>query len=72
MRTEQITAKALKLINDDRYKLALLISKRAEQLTNGAEPLVKTEKMKGQFTDIALLEVAEGKISIESFKDIED
>jgi len=72
MRTEQITAKALKLINDDRYKLALLVSKRAEQLANGAEPLVKADKMQGQFTDIALLEVAEGKIAIESFKDIED
>jgi len=72
MRTEQITAKALKYVNDDRYKLALLVAKRAEQLANGAEPLVKIDKSNSKFTDIALLEVAEGKVSIESFEDIED
>jgi len=69
MRTEQITAKALKFVGDDRYKLALLVAARAEQLANGAESLVKTDKTK--FADIALLEVAEGKISIDSFTDIE-
>jgi DNA-directed RNA polymerase subunit omega len=72
MRTEQITAKALGQVNDDRYKLSLLVAKRAEQLANGAEPLVKVDKSNSKFTDIALLEVAEGKVSIESFKDIED
>jgi DNA-directed RNA polymerase subunit omega len=72
MRTEQITALALRAVNDDRYKLALLVSKRAEQLSNGAEPLVKADKAKDQFTDIALLEIAEGKVGIESFNDIED
>jgi len=71
MRTEQITAKALKYINDDRYKLALLVAKRAEQLANGAEPLVKNKDYK-KFADIALLEVAEGKVSIESFLDKEE
>jgi len=71
MRTEQITAKALQFVNDDRYKLALLVAKRAEQLSNGAEPLIKVDKSNSKFTDIALLEVAEGKVSIESFEDIE-
>ena len=72
MRTEKITAKALKYVDDDRYKLALLVAKRAEQLANGAEPLVKVEKANSKFTDIALLEVAEGKVSIESFVDEEE
>lgn len=72
MRTEQITALALKAVNDDRYKLALLVSKRAEQLSNGAEPLIKADKAKDKFTDIALLEIAEGKVCIESFNDIEE
>ena len=72
MRTEKITAKALKYVDDDRYKLALLVAKRAEQLANGAEPLVKTDKMNSKFTDIALLEVAEGKVLIESFLDKEE
>lgn len=68
MRTEQITALALKVVNDDRYKLALLVAKRAEQLTNGAEPLVKADKSKDEYTDIALREIAEGKVSIDSFE----
>lgn len=71
MRTEQITAKALKFVDDDRYKLALLVAKRAEQLANGAEPLIKFDKANKKFTDIALLEVAEGKVSIESLEDKE-
>ncbi len=64
MRNEQITAKALKMVNEDRYKLSILVSKRAEQLSNGAEPLVEnTRNLK--FVDLALLEIAEGKVSIE-------
>lgn len=70
MRTEQVTAKALKYVDDDGYKLALLVAKRAEQLANGAEPLVKSDYKK--FADIALLEVAEGKIGIESFLEREE
>ncbi len=67
MRTEQVTAKALAFVDDDRYKLALLVAKRAEQLANGAEVLVKSDNTKDKFTDIALLEIAEGRISIASF-----
>jgi DNA-directed RNA polymerase subunit omega len=64
MRSEQITAKALVSIGNDRYKLAVLVSKRAEQLTGGAEPLIETTKdMKP--VDIALNEIAEGKINID-------
>jgi len=72
MRTEKITAQALQYVNDDRYKLALLVAKRAEQLSNGAEPLIKVDKSTNKFTDIALLEIAEGKVQIESFDDKED
>ncbi len=71
MRIEKITAKALKHLNDDRYKLSLLVSKRAEQLSNGAEPLVEVSKDTTKFTDIALLEIAEGKVSIDTITDIE-
>jgi len=67
MRTEQVTAKALAFVDDDRYKLALLVAKRAEQLANGAEALIKSDNTKDKFTDIALLEIAEGKVSIASF-----
>jgi len=69
-RTEEITAKALGLIGQDRYKLVMLVSKRAEQLSNGAEPLVKADKNKDKFTDIALLEIAEGKVKLDSITDL--
>lgn len=67
MRTEQITAKALKQVGDDRYKLSLIVAKRAEALAIGATPLVSTPNLaKMKFADIALLEVAEGKIGLEA------
>ena len=67
MRTEQLTAKALEFVDGDRYKLALLVAARAGQLANGAEALVTTDKGTSKFTDIALLEIAEGKVSVESY-----
>lgn len=69
-RTEEITAKALALVGQDRYKLVMLVSKRAEQLSNGAEPLIKADKNKQKFTDIALLEIAEGKVKLDSITDL--
>lgn len=69
-RTEEITAKALALVGQDRYKLVMIVSKRAEQLSNGAEPLIKADKNKQKFTDIALLEIAEGKVKLDSITDL--
>ena len=66
MRTEQITARALKQVGDDRYKLSLIVAKRAEALANGAIALVDADTSKMKFADIALLEVAEGKIGLEA------
>ena len=64
MRSEQIITKALEKVGDDRYKLSLIVAKRAEQLGNGAEPLIDdTAKLTN--VDIALREIAEGKISID-------
>jgi DNA-directed RNA polymerase subunit omega len=68
-RIEEITAKALDQVGQDRYKLVLLTSKRADQLANGAEPLVKADKNKQKFTDIALLEIAEGKVKLDAILD---
>ena len=56
MRTEQITARALKQVGDDRYKLSLIVAKRAEALANGAIALVDADTSKMKFADIALLE----------------
>lgn len=65
-RLEEIAAKALSNLNGDRYKLALMVARRAEALANGAVPLVQTDKEVSKFADIALLEIAEGKILLES------
>lgn len=65
MRIEEIAAKALEAIGDDRYQLALLVAKRAEAIANGAPILVDVNAQKMKFTDIALLEIAQGKIALE-------
>lgn len=67
MRVEQIAAQALKKMKDDRYKLALVVAKRAEELANGVEALVNLDKNKYKYTDIALYEIAEDKIALEGF-----
>ncbi len=66
-RSEEIAAKALQVVGNDRYKLALLVAKRAEMLAEGAAPLVKITAAKMKFTDIALLEISEGKVLLEAF-----
>lgn len=64
-RMEEIAAKALEKMNNDRYKLSLTVAKRAEDLANGALPLVDLDKNKVKFADIALVEIAEDKLTLE-------
>ncbi len=64
-RIEEIAAKALERMGDDRYRLSLAVAKRAEQLADGAAPLVDVDKNKFKFADIALYEIAENKITLE-------
>ncbi len=68
-RIEQTVAKALKMLDNDKYLLSIIVAKRAEQLANGALPLVKNNSNKEKFTDIALREIAEGKVGLESITD---
>ena len=65
MRSEEVAAKALKLVGDDRYMLALAVAKRAEALAGGAKSLLDIDVTKMKFADIALREIAEGKIVLE-------
>lgn len=69
MRTEEIVAKALNKIGNDRYILSNLIFARIKQLNAGAEPLVDMNLKDHKLSDIALNEIAEGKISIERIDD---
>ncbi|ECP7642763.1 DNA-directed RNA polymerase subunit omega [Campylobacter jejuni] len=64
-RIEEVAAKALEKMGNDRYRLSLVVAKRAEQLANGATPLVDFDKNKNKLADIALYEIAETKITLE-------
>jgi len=66
MRLEKVIYNALKNANDDNYILSLMVSKRANELAEGAEPLIKADKNKTKLTDIALMEIADGAIVLES------
>ncbi|QKG28942.1 MULTISPECIES: DNA-directed RNA polymerase subunit omega [unclassified Campylobacter] len=66
MRIEEVAAKALKTVEGDRYKLSLVVAKRAEALAAGAKSLLDKDVSKMKFADIALCEIAEGKISLEA------
>ena len=53
---------------DDRYKLVVVTSKRARQLSEGALPL--TDKEEESMVTLAAQEIADGKVVIE--EDVED
>ncbi len=63
-RLEKISAQALERVNFDKYLLAKAVGKRAEELNAGAKPLVDVDVKKHKFTDIALMEIAEGKLAV--------
>lgn len=65
MKIEKLTAMALERVDFDRYLLASAVGKRAEAIANGATPMVAMDPKIDKFTDIALVEIAEGKIIIE-------
>ena len=64
MRTEQLTAKALEKVDFDKYLLANAVGKRAEAIANGDEILLDIDTSGMKYSDIALQEIAEGKITI--------
>ncbi len=71
MGLEKITAKALDKLGGDRYKLSLVVSKRCDELSKGEKPFVNLDPNKVKLADIAITEVAEGKINLESLIDKE-
>jgi len=64
MRLEKIVAEALKRVDNDRYLLAKAVGKRANELSSGKPPLVDMDIKKAKAADIALYEIAEGKIRV--------
>lgn len=69
MRLEQLTAKALETANIDRYQLPIAVAKRSEELLNGATTKLNIDVKKAKTADIALMEIAEGYITIKGFVD---
>lgn len=72
MRVEELTAKVLE--NNplmDRYQLALAVSKRCDQLLNGATSKLNIDPKSVKAADLALMEIAEGLITVKGFVDIE-
>ena len=65
MRLEKIVAQALENVGYDRYLLSVAVAKRANELAVGKEPLIDVDIKKYKYTDIALMEIAEGKLKIE-------
>lgn len=69
MRLEKLTAKALETANIDRYQLAIAVAKRSEQLQNGAPTKLNVDLKKMKAADVALMEIAEGYVTIKGFVD---
>ena len=64
MRTEQLTAQALEKVDFDKYLLANAVGKRAEAIANGTPTVLDIDTSDMKYTDIALQEIAEGKITV--------
>jgi DNA-directed RNA polymerase subunit omega len=64
MRTEELTAQALEQVDYDKYLLANAVGKRAEAIANGAPTVLDIDTAEMKYADIALQEIAEGKILV--------
>jgi DNA-directed RNA polymerase subunit omega len=72
MKTEELTAKVLQNNpNMDSYQLAIAVAKRSDELLNGAPSKLNVDPKSVKATDLALMEIAEGLITIKGFIDIE-
>ena len=73
MKTEELTAK---ILTDnpsmDNYQLALAVGKRMDELLNGATSKLNIDPKSLKAADLALMEIAEGLVSVKGFVDLED
>ncbi len=67
MRLETLTAKALQIEGLDRYQLAIAVAKRADELLDGAQSKLNIDLKTIKAADLALMEIAEGVISVKGF-----
>jgi DNA-directed RNA polymerase subunit omega len=68
MKVEELTAKVLaENPNMDRYQLAIAVSKRCDELENGATSRLSVNTSHVKSSDLALMEIAEGLIVVKGF-----
>ena len=66
MRVEELTAKVLdNNPSMDRYQLALAVSKRCDELENGAVSKLSINTNAIKSADLALMEIAEGLVVVQ-------
>ncbi|MCK4874213.1 MAG: DNA-directed RNA polymerase subunit omega [Sulfurimonas sp.] len=71
MKVQELTAKILENNPSmDRYQLAIAVSKRTDEILNGAISKLSVAK-NIKAADLALMEIAEGLVTIKGFVDIE-
>jgi DNA-directed RNA polymerase subunit omega len=68
MRVEELTAKALEISGVDRYVLAIAVAKRADEILNGSPSKLNIDPKTVKAADLALMELAEGLVSIKGFE----
>lgn len=66
-RLEQSITKALKRVENNKYKLSLIVAKRANQLMQGEDPKIDLDYQHYKESDIAILEIANDKLDIASY-----
>jgi len=72
MKIEQLTAKILTdNPNMDNYQLAIAVSKRTDELLNGAVSKLNIDPKSIKAADLALMEIAQGLVKVQGFVDIE-
>jgi len=70
IKIEELTAKVLETNpNLDRYQLSLAVAARADELANGATSKLNISTKDVKPTDLALMEIAEGLVSVKGFVD---
>ena len=71
MKTEELTAK---ILNDnptiDNYIIAIAVAARCDQLENGATSKLHIDPNSIKAADLALMEIAQGLVTIKGFTDI--
>jgi len=70
IKIEELTAKVLEANPElDRYQLSLAVAKRADELVSGSPSKLSVSVKEVKPTDLALMEIAEGLVSIKGFID---